>query len=142
MADILEKIGAYKRQEITAAKAAVPQAEIERRAAAADAPRGFLDALRARKAALLEELALAYQELATDWPEPGPFGPAPVSLSNANLALFRQYNQHVPAFRQMLREASYDFPRFYRTVEELSETPEPQRSRHLGILSERFEEHL
>ena len=51
MADILEKIGAYKRQEIAAAKASVPQAEIERRAAAADAPRGFLNALRARKEA-------------------------------------------------------------------------------------------
>ncbi len=49
MADILEKIGAYKRQEIAAAKASVPQAEIERRAAGADAPRGFLNALRARK---------------------------------------------------------------------------------------------
>ncbi len=100
------------------------------------------ETLRTRKAALLEELALAYQQLATGWPEPGPFGPAPVSLNNANLALFRQYNQHVPAFRQMLREASYDFPRFYRAVEELSEIPEPQRSRHLRILSERFEEHL
>jgi predicted aminopeptidase len=98
--------------------------------------------LRNRKAAILEDLALAYQELSADWPEPGPFGPAPVSLNNANLALFRQYNQHVPAFRQMLRNADYDFPVFYQAVEALSEQPEPQRSDYLAALSQRFEEHL
>ncbi|WP_428696930.1 indole-3-glycerol phosphate synthase TrpC [Stappia sp.] len=51
MTDILARIETYKRQEIAAAKSAVPQAEIERRAAAADAPRGFLAALRAKQAA-------------------------------------------------------------------------------------------
>ena len=98
--------------------------------------------LRARKATILEDLALAYHQLTADWPEPGPFGPPPVSLNNANLALFRQYNQHLPAFRQMLRDAGYDFPGFYRAVEALSETPEPQRSEYLAVLSERFKEHL
>jgi len=98
--------------------------------------------LRARKAAIFEDLALAYQELSSDWPEPGPFGPAPVSLNNANLALFRQYNQYVPAFRQLLRETEYDFPGFYLAVETLSEKPEAQRSEYLTALSERFEEHL
>ena len=100
------------------------------------------DQLRNRKAAIFEDLALAYQELSADWPEPGPFGPAPVSLNNANVALFRQYNQHVPAFRQLLRNADYDFPSFYKAVETLSEQPEPQRSEYLAGLSERFEEHL
>ena len=51
MADILKTIEASKRAEIAAGKAAVPQAEIERRAAAAPPPRGFLAAIRAKVAA-------------------------------------------------------------------------------------------
>ncbi|WP_349342321.1 aminopeptidase [Marinobacter sp. MMG032] len=98
--------------------------------------------LRTRKAAILEDLALAYQEISADWPEPGPFGPAPISLNNANLALFRQYNQHVPAFRQMLRDTGYDFPAFYQAVEALSDKTEPERSVYLAALSQRFEENL
>ncbi len=100
------------------------------------------DQLRTRKADLLEQLALAYQQTSEDWPEPGPFGPAPVTLNNANLALFRQYNQHVPAFRQLLRENGYDFAGFYRAVDELSQKPAPQRSELLTDLSERFTEYL
>ncbi|MBM6595753.1 indole-3-glycerol phosphate synthase TrpC [Microvirga pudoricolor] len=45
MSDVLARIESYKRQEILAAKEAVPQAEIERRAAAASPPRGFVAAI-------------------------------------------------------------------------------------------------
>jgi indole-3-glycerol phosphate synthase len=45
MSDVLARIEVYKRREIEAAKAAVPQAEIERRAAAAPPPRGFAAAI-------------------------------------------------------------------------------------------------
>ncbi|MCO5093266.1 indole-3-glycerol phosphate synthase TrpC [Bosea sp. (in: a-proteobacteria)] len=63
MTDILARIEAYKRQEIAAAKAAVPQAEIEKRARAAGQPRGFADALGAKLAqgtpALIAEIKKA-----------------------------------------------------------------------------------
>jgi predicted aminopeptidase len=100
------------------------------------------DRLRTRKADLLDQLAQAYQQLSADWSGPGPFGPAPITLNNANLALFRQYNQQVPAFRQLLRENNYNFSRFYQAVRKLSEQPEPARVARLAALSKRFDEHL
>ena len=48
MADILQKIAAYKRDEIAAAKRARPLAALAREAAAAGPPRGFLRAVEAR----------------------------------------------------------------------------------------------
>ncbi len=99
-------------------------------------------ALRERKAELLTELLTAYQTASADWHQPGPFGASPTSLNNANLALFRQYNQYVPGFRQLLKEVDRDFPTFYRRVEELSEWPKPERRQRLLELSERFHEDL
>lgn len=98
--------------------------------------------LRARKAQLLDELARDYANLADQYEEPGPFGPPPVQLNNAQLALFRQYNQHVPAFRQMLKDLNYRFHDFYRAVEALSRQPADSRTAQLELLSERFVEHL
>ncbi len=49
-ADILERILARKREELEAARAAVPLAEMQRRAAAAPPPRDFVGAMRAKLA--------------------------------------------------------------------------------------------
>lgn len=51
MADILSRIGAYKRDEIAAAKRLRPRAALERDAVAQSAPRGFLRAIEQRLAA-------------------------------------------------------------------------------------------
>lgn len=63
MADILEKIGAYKRDEIRQAKAAKPLADLERDARAASPVRGFHAALSRRiaqgKPALIAEIKKA-----------------------------------------------------------------------------------
>jgi len=63
MSNILRKIEASKRTEIAVAKAAVTPQEMERRAAAAPPPRGFLKALKATiaagRAALVAEIKKA-----------------------------------------------------------------------------------
>jgi indole-3-glycerol phosphate synthase len=63
MADILRKIEAYKREEITAAKQARPLADLEAAATSAPAPRGFLQAIERTRArgndALIAEIKKA-----------------------------------------------------------------------------------
>ena len=51
MADVLTRIESYKREEIAAAKRAHPLVEVEARAKAASAPRGFVRAIRQKHAA-------------------------------------------------------------------------------------------
>src|SRR2546429_7625873 len=63
MADVVERIEAYKREEIAAAKRARPLAVLREAAAGASPPRGFLGAIERRRArgesALIAEIKKA-----------------------------------------------------------------------------------
>ena len=83
-----------------------------------------------------------YLALSATWEQPGPFGENPTGLNNANLALFSQYNQHVPAFRQLLRDHAGDFSDFYKAVETLADQSQDIRQRRLSDLGQRFHEDL
>lgn len=102
------------------------------------------NSLRKRKQRIFDELNKSYSRLlkSIGGRENGPFGAAPVAFNNARIALFSQYNQYVPAFRQLLKQSHYDFPEFYRAVEALSQQPEKQRRQALQDLSERFKENF
>lgn len=97
---------------------------------------------RRLKQQLIADLIARYNALAEGWDEPGPFGESVGTLNNANLALFRQYNQYVPGFRQLLREHDYRFDDFFEQVRALSARESEQRTQALLDLSERFDEHL
>lgn len=98
--------------------------------------------LRSRKAAIFDQLRETYIELSEHWTEPGPLGRSPPTLNNANLALFQQYNQYVPGFRQLLRDHNSDFKAFYQAVIALSEQPDAERQIELARLAETFNEDL
>jgi predicted aminopeptidase len=96
--------------------------------------------MRQRKAEIFRQLADDYRKLAGNWRESGPLGDDPQPLNNARLALFRQYRQHVPAFRQLLKDNDHHFANFYEAARQLGELPEQARSEALSALAERFEE--
>lgn len=98
--------------------------------------------LRTRKAAIFDQFQEAYDRMSADWTEPGPLGHDPASLNNAHLALFRQYNEYVPGFRQLLRDHDNDFSAFYKAVIDLSEQPQAEREAQLAQLTEAFNEDL
>lgn len=90
--------------------------------------------LTARKSSLLARLRADYKSLQQGWSEPGPFGRPVPPLNNANIALFQQYNQYVPGFRELLHEHHDDFPAFYAAVRQLAEAPAEKRHASLERL--------
>jgi len=98
--------------------------------------------MRQLKADIYNRLKQDYLALAAQWNQPGPLGSAPGTLNNANLALFRQYNHYVPAFRQLFRESDRNFNAFYTAVKALSELAPEQRELRLTALGKRFHENL
>ena len=89
------------------------------------------ETLRERKGVIFRELIADYGTLSSNWEQPGPLGENPEGLNNANLALFRQYNEHIPAFRQMLKTNGYDFEAFYEDVRALAAQPKDKRDQVL-----------
>ena len=98
--------------------------------------------MRQLKADIYDRLKQDYLALAEQWEQPGPLGSAPDTLNNANLALFRQYNHYVPAFRQLFRESDQDFSTFYEAVKTLSGLESERRELRLAALGKRFHENL
>ncbi len=101
-----------------------------------------LEQLRADKTYIMNQLRDDYLTLSADWALAGPFGREPPPFNNAHLALFRQYNQYVPAFRQLLREHDFRFAEFYQAVEALAKQANEARQQQLRALAQRFDEHL
>ncbi|HEY9121352.1 MAG TPA: aminopeptidase [Marinobacter sp.] len=98
--------------------------------------------LRRRKAQIFQKLQDDYRALSARWDQPGPLGDDPIELNNANLALFNQYNQHVPAFRQLFRNVDGDFTAFYKATESLSGQSYENRQKVLAQLGQDFHENL
>lgn len=99
------------------------------------------DSLRERKRLIFDDLASAYKKL-RDASNEQPAGEASMVFNNARIALFSQYNQYVPAFRQLLKQSNYDFQVFYHAAEDLSKQPEKQRRHALQDLSKKFEKNF
>lgn len=56
-------------------------------------------------------------------------------LNNAKLAVGAVYNEHVPAFRRLFRQAGGDFPAFYAEVKKLGDLSRPRRHMELKRLA-------
>jgi predicted aminopeptidase len=81
---------------------------------------------RAAKARLLEEARAEYRSRFADdhGRHAGWFGDR---LNNALLAAIGLYDEHVPAFQQLLREENNDLPRFYAAARRLAALPRDAR---------------
>lgn len=94
-------------------------------------------AMRAAKQAEFERLRRDYRALrdAEGWRQPGYDAWMAGPMNNAKLLPFGLYDQWVPAFATLFRQAGGDWPRFYRRVEALAGLPDDRRGRALEVLA-------
>ncbi len=94
-----------------------------------------VDAKRAAKAALFDELRQSYQKLSAQWHGYRRYDAwFTQDLNNAHLVPISLYNQYVPAFEALLAEHGNDLRAFYEAVEELGKLPPPERAARLRSL--------
>lgn len=107
---------------------------------ASDTP---LDAKRAAKAALFDELRQRYRKLSAQWDGYRGYDAwFAQDLNNAHLVPIGLYNQYVPAFQALLAEQGSDLHAFYEAAEELGKLPQPERAARLHSLQQANAEKL
>jgi len=83
---------------------------------------------RSAKAAVFAGLSAAYEDLRGTWSGPPYFdGWLRGDLDNARLAALATYNDFVPAFSALLRQAGGDWQQFYQRAGEIGALPESER---------------
>lgn len=88
-----------------------------------------------QKEHILSELTKQYEHIKTTRWEgyPGYDRWFEKPVNNARLALVSTYNHWVPAFKQWIQQCEYDFPKFYREAQKLSEQNKEERERVLTL---------
>lgn len=94
------------------------------------------ESMRSRKAALQDDLRVAYRALKESWGGAGGYDSWFASpLNNAQLSTVSSYNELVPTFRRLLSTRNGDLRAFYGEVEQLAALAPEQRTQAL----ERFQ---
>ncbi|WP_263263569.1 aminopeptidase [Pseudomonas sp. RIT-PI-S] len=94
------------------------------------------DAMRVAKQAEIDRLRREYRQLRdSQWGGRGAYDAwVEAPINNAKLLPFGLYDQWVPAFAVLYRQAGGDWPAFYRAVRTLGALPAPQRQQALEAL--------
>lgn len=91
------------------------------------------DQMRVSKAQVFDAMRVDYARLKASWGGYNGydawFGP---DLNNARLLAVATYHEWVPAFRQLMRAADHDLPRFYADAELAARLPPASRQRWLS----------
>lgn len=97
------------------------------------------DKKRQQKKRLIEALLNEYQSYKKQWNYTGYDHWMNDSLNNAKLATVADYNDWVPAFRQLLREEEGDWQVFYQRCKQLSKLEKAPREERMQALAEQFQ---